>query len=150
MNADASRDGIHSGGQRVVGAELTRRIIGAFFDVYNDLGIGFLESVYRRAMALTLRDAGLVAEEEASIEVAYRGRALGFFRADLVVEGSVIRELKAARRLEDLHERHLLNYLRATDLDVGLLLNFGPRPSFRRLAFRNDHKRRGSIRVDLR
>ena len=125
-----------------VGPELTRRIIGAFFDVYNDLGVGFLESVYRRAMAFALRDAGLAAEEEVPIEVMLRGRVLGCFRADLLVERSVILELKAVRAVEQLHEKQLLNYLRATDLEVGLLLNFGPRPSFRRLAFRNDRKRR--------
>jgi GxxExxY protein len=112
-----------------------------FFDVYNDLGVGFLESVYRRAMHFALRDAGLVAEEEVPIEVRLRGRVLGCFRADLLVERSVILELKAARNVEQLHERQLLNYLRATDVEVGLLLNFGPRPSFRRLAFRNDRKR---------
>lgn len=124
-----------------MGAALTGRIIGVFFDVYNDLGIGYLESVYRRGMAFALRDADLLADEEVPIEVTSRGRVLGFFRADLVVEHSVILELKAVRAVEELHERQLLNYLRATDIEVGLLLNFGPRPSFRRLAFRNDRKR---------
>ena len=142
MNADHTRVPSEWAAPESVSAALTRRVIGVFFDVYNDLGVGFLESVYRRAMAHGLRDVGIAAEEEVPIDVTFRGRVLGCFRADIVVERAVILELKAVRSVEQLHERQLLNYLRATDIEVGLLLNFGARPSFRRLAFRNDRKRR--------
>jgi GxxExxY protein len=120
--------------------ELTRRIIGVFFDVYNELGFGFLESVYREAMAIALRDAGLVAKKEFGFEAFFRGQVVGGFKADLLVSGSVIVELKAVRTLDSSHEAQTLNYLRAGVLEVALLLNFGPRPQVRRLAFSNHRK----------
>lgn len=126
-------------------AELTGRIIGAFYDVYNELGYGFLESVYANALCLTLRNAGLVAEQEKAVRVWFHGVLVGEFRADVVVDGRVILEVKAARNLDSSHEAQLLNYLRATEIEVGLLLNFGPRPDFKRLAFANERKKvRGS------
>ena len=124
-------------------ASLTERILGVFFDVYNDLRGGYLESVYQQAMAIALADVGLAVEREAPIEVLFRGRAVGTFRADLVVERVVLIETKAARTLDGAHERQILNYLRATDREVGLLVNFGPRPTFRRFVYRNDRKSRG-------
>jgi GxxExxY protein len=127
----------------VLHAALTEKVIGVFFDVYNDLGGGYLECVYQQSMAIALSDAGLAVEREAPIEVRYRGRRVGTFRADLVVEQLVLIETKAARALEDAHARQVLNYLRATDLEVGLLVNFGPRPTFRRWVYRNDRKRQG-------
>jgi GxxExxY protein len=128
----------------VLHGSLTETVIGIFFDVYNELGGGYLESVYQRSMAIALTDAGLAVEREAPIEVLFRGRAVGTFRADLVVERVVLIETKAARGLDVGHERQILNYLRATDLEVGLLVNFGPRPTFRRWVYRNDRKRQGS------
>lgn len=125
--------------------EVTERIIGVFFDVYNELGSGFLESVYVEALALALGEAGLSVEREMLLTVCFRSRIVGRFRADLVVNGAVLVEAKACPRLHSAHEAQVLNYLRATVLEVGLLLNFGHRPHFRRLLFDNyrktDHKK---------
>jgi GxxExxY protein len=118
--------------------ELTRRIIGVFYEVYNELGHGFLEFVYEAAIAL--REAGLKAETQVPIAVYFRGNRVGDFRADLMVENAVLLELKAARALGSSHEAQLLNYLRATEIEVGLLLNFGIKPEFKRLAFDNERK----------
>ena len=120
--------------------ELTEKIIGVFYDVYNELGHGFLESVYEAAMAIALAEADLDVERQHPIPVWFRGQQVGDFRADLLVEKAVILEFKAARALEPSHEAQLLNYLRATPIEVGLLLNFGPEPQFKRLAFDNDRK----------
>ena len=125
--------------------ELTRNIIGVFYEVYNELGHGFLESVYANAMALALREAGFDARQQAPITVMFRGEIVGDFRADLLVENAVMIELKAAKALEGAHEAQLLNYLRATDIEVGMLLNFGPKPEFKRLAFDNRRKHRPQI-----
>ena len=119
---------------------LTRRIIKAFFEVYNELGSGFLEAVYREAMTLVLEEAGLQVEKEFGIRAHFRGRVIGGFKADLLVNGSVIVELKAVRALEPVHEAQTLNYLRAGVLEVALLLNFGPKPQIRRLAYSNVRK----------
>ena len=121
--------------------ELTRRIIGVFYEVYNELGQGFLESVYEAAMLIALREAGLKAETQVPIAVYFRGSRVGDFRADLMVENAVLLELKAARALDSSHEAQLLNYLRATEIEVGLLLNFGIKPEFKRLAFDNERKK---------
>jgi GxxExxY protein len=131
MNADA---------RRYKHEEVTRVAIGVFFEVYNELGYGFLESVYREAMVIALRAAGLTIEKELSLRVRFRDRVIGEFRIDLLVSGSVILELKAVRSLEASHEAQLLNYLRASVLEVGLLLNFGPKPQVKRLAFSNWRK----------
>src|SRR5262249_34847533 len=115
--------------------ELTGKIIKVFYDVYNELGYGFLESVYQNAMVLALRAAGLQAEAQKPIEVWFRGAQVGEFAADILVESLVMLELKAARTLDSSHEAQLLNYLRATNVDVGLLLNFGPKPQLKRFVF---------------
>ena len=114
-------------------SEITDAIIGAFYEVYRELGQGFLESVYREAMVIALRERGLSAEREKTVKVTFRNQTIGVFRTDLVVGDSVIVELKCARALDNNHEAQLLNYLRATEFKVGLLLNFGTRPQFRRL-----------------
>lgn len=114
-------------------AEVTEGIIGAFCEVYNELGHGFLESVYREAMIIALRAHGFSVEREKTVTVRFRNKEIGFFRADLVVNSVVIVELKCARALDSNHEAQLLNYLRATEFQVGLLLNFGNRPHFRRM-----------------
>jgi GxxExxY protein len=141
MNADTASS-TSRGSDRGRDGGFTHKIIGVFFDVYNELGAGFLESVYQTAMAMALEDAGLHCELEKPISVLFRGRPAGTFRADLVVERTVLLELKAARSIDEAFERQLLNYLRATDLEVGLLLNFGPKPGFRRLAYDNQRKHR--------
>jgi GxxExxY protein len=120
----------------------TRRIIGVFFEVYNELGIGFLESVYVEALGLALREAGLSVQREMPLSVAFRGTIVGRFRADMIVNGRVLVEVKAFPKVLPAHEAQILNYLRATVLEVGLLLNFGSRPQFRRFLFDNILKRR--------
>ena len=119
---------------------LTRNIIGVFYDVYNELGAGFLESVYQKSLALALESAGFKVCSRVDIPVWFRGQQVGQFEADLLVENCVLLELKAARALDPAHEAQLLNYLRATNIEVGLLLNFGPRPVIKRLAYDNVRK----------
>ena len=122
-------------------ADVTDKILHAFFTkVYPKLGYGFLERVYENALALELRRVGLKVEQQARIEVYYDGVVLGEYFADLLVDGAVIVELKAIQRLGPEEEAQLLNYLRATPYEVGLLLNFGPRPDFRRKVFDNANK----------
>ena len=122
-------------------SNLTDKIIGVFYDVYNELGHGFLESTYSEAMALALTESGLANAREVPVPVWFRGRKVGQYFADLVVESNVLLELKATRTLESAHEAQLLHYLRSTEIEVGLLFNFGPRPQFRRLLFDNQRKK---------
>ncbi|MFY2764617.1 GxxExxY protein [Arenimonas sp. MALMAid1274] len=122
---DADKGGLVEGA-------LSDAVIGAFFDVYNELGPGFLESVYENSMAIALREAGLAVVQQAGIQVRYRGRVVGEYRADLLVEGRMMVEIKAASTLAPGHDAQLINYLKASGLVVGLLLNFGPRPQFKR------------------
>jgi GxxExxY protein len=121
-------------------SELTDKIIGVFYDVYNELGYGFLESTYAETMVIALSQSGLSAEREVPVPVWFRGQKVGQYFADILVENAVLLELKAARNLESAHEAQLLHYLRATESEVGLLLNFGQRPQFRRLLFDNLRK----------
>ena len=118
--------------------DLTQKSIGAFYEVYNRLGYGFLEKVYENALCIELKRAGLEYSQQVPIEVRYRGEVVGEYFADLVVADSVIVEIKAARTLTPNHEAQLLNYLKATDFEVGLLLNFGRRAEFVRKVFAND------------
>ena len=122
-------------------AGLTEQIIGVFYDVYNELGYGFLESVYEESLVIALRESGLGVERQLSIPVWFRGHEVGKFRGDILVEGTVLLELKSARILEAAHEAQLLHYLKSTEIEVGLLLNFGSRPQFRRLLFDNPRKK---------
>ncbi len=126
--------------------ELTGRIIGAFYDVYNELGHGFVESVYERALADALSARHLQVDQQTRISVWLHGRKIGYFRADLVVADAVILELKARPNLERQHEAQLLNLLRATRFEVGLLLNFGPQPQLKRLIFSNKRKQDADLR----
>jgi len=107
------------------------------FDVYNEVGFGFVESVYQEAMTYSLEFLGLKVEKEFCLEARFRGHLVGSFKADLLVNGCAIVELKAVRALAPVHEAQALNYLRAGVLEVGLLLNFGPKPQLKRLAFSN-------------
>ena len=122
--------------------EITRRIVGVFFEVYGELGYGYLESIYKAAMAIALREGGLQVHPEIELEAVFRGRPIGTFRGDLLIENVVLVELKAARAVDSTHIAQLLNYLRCTALETGLILNFGPRPQIRRLIFTNDRKSR--------
>jgi GxxExxY protein len=122
-------------------AELTDKIIGVFYDVYNELGHGFLESTYEEALAMALEESALKVARQVPVPVWFRGRRVGQYFADMLVENAVLLELKTARNLESAHEAQLLHYLRATEVEVGLLLNFGLRPQFRRLLFDNERKK---------
>ncbi|MGA9565901.1 MAG: GxxExxY protein [Candidatus Korobacteraceae bacterium] len=122
-------------------SKLTEAIIGTFYDVYNELGHGFLESVYREAMIVALKQKGLAVDREKAVEIRFRGEVVGLFRTDLVVAERVIVELKCARTIDSNHEAQLLNYLKATPYGVGLLLNFGNRPHFRRMVLETARKR---------
>ena len=121
--------------------ELTYKIIGVFYDVYNELGHGFLESVYQKSLGLALQEAGLDVRWPIAIPVWFRGQQVGHYEGDMLVETKVLLELKAVRTLDGSHHAQLLNYLRATEIEVGLLLNFGVRPEFKRLVFDNLRKR---------
>ena len=105
--------------------ELTDRIIGICFQVMNELGVGFVESVYHRALVIALREAGLQFASQAAFTVNFRGHAVGEFRADLVVEGSVLLELKSVAKVLPEHKAQTINYLKASGLKVALLINFG-------------------------
>ncbi len=122
-------------------ADITDKILKAFFTkVYRRLGYGFLEKVYVNALAIELRRMGMKVAEQVRILVYYDGIVVGEYYADLVVEDLVIVECKAIKQLDDDDEAQLLNYLRATPYEVGLLLNFGPKPDFRRKAYDNANK----------
>ncbi|MDW8241532.1 MAG: GxxExxY protein, partial [Acidobacteriota bacterium] len=116
--------------------ELTEKIIAACIEVSNELGSGFLESVYERALLIALAEKGLTAQAQVPLQVVFRGHVVGEFYADILVERRVVIELKAAKALTSEHEAQLLNYLKATGIKVGLLVNFGkPRLEWRRLVF---------------
>ncbi len=118
-------------------SDLTDKIIKAFYKVYNILGYGFLEKVYENALFIELNEMGLYVEKQRSITVYYEGAEIGEYYADLIVENSVIIELKAAESLCEEHEFQLINYLKATEIEVGLLLNFGKKPELKRKVFSN-------------
>ena len=120
--------------------EVTGKIIGVFYQVYDELGHGFLESVYQKSLGIALREAGLNVCWPVAIPVWFRGNQVGHFEGDMLVERCVLLELKAVRALDGSHQAQLLNYLRATEIEVGLLLNFGVRPEFKRLLFDNPRK----------
>ena len=120
--------------------ELTKEIIGTFYDVYNMLGYGFLEKVYENALAIELGIRGFQVEQQKPIAIHFRNQIIGEYFADILVNGLIILELKATRTLVKDHEAQLLNYLKATPYEVGLLLNFGPQPSYKRKAFSNHNK----------
>ena len=119
---------------------MTEKVIGAFFKVYNRLGYGFAEKVYENSFAIELRKLGLQVEQQKSITVYYEEYNVGEYFADILVNGTVILELKAVRRLLDEHEAQLLNYLKATTIEVGLLLNFEPKAEYRRKVYDNELK----------
>lgn len=117
--------------------ELTAPIIAAFYEVHHKLGHGFLEAVYERAMCIALSNRGLAVERQVPVAVHYDDHVVGEFLADLRVENRVMVELKACRALDSVHEAQLINYLRASSIEVGLLLNFSTKPVFRRLVLMN-------------
>ena len=120
-------------------AELTNKIISSFFKVYNTLGYGFLEKVYENALVVELKRAGLNVLQQQNIKVYYENQVVGNYFADIIAD-QVILEIKSAEGLREENKAHLINYLKATDKEVGLLLNFGRTPEFKRVIFTNDRK----------
>ncbi|MXN90540.1 GxxExxY protein [Flavobacterium sp. Sd200] len=120
--------------------ELTSEILKAFYDVYNELGYGFLERVYQNAMFYELKSRGLEVEAQRKITVYYKDLPVGDYFADIIVNDVVILELKACDYLTEEFEHQIINYLRSTDCEVGLLLNFGKKPEFIRKVFENKNK----------
>lgn len=129
--------------------ELTREIIGVFYEVYNTLGFGFLESIYKRAMEIALRRRGHAVEREFPVEILFDGEQIGFHRIDMFVARRVVVEVKATHRLIYADKLQLMNYLTAMNLDVGLLLHFGPRPEFKRVlgGWRPEQRRHRATRL---
>ena len=121
-------------------AELTGKILGAFFQAYKELGYGFSEKVYENALTLLLRELGLRVEQQVPITVYFQGQIVGQYVADIIVNGVVLLELKAVRSLVDQHSAQMLNYLKSTEIEVGLLLNFGPKAEFKRKVYDNERK----------
>ena len=115
--------------------DTTEKIIGCFYDVYNELGPGYLESVYQNSLEIVFRDRNIANAREASLVVTFRGQSVGEFRADFLVEGNIIVELKAIQALLPVHDAQLINYLKVTGLSVGLLLNFGAKAQVKRKVF---------------
>jgi len=121
-------------------SKLTEKIIGVFYDVYNHFGPGFLEAVYQRSMQIALHESGIKADIEVSIPVFFHEQNVGEFRADLIVEETVLLELKVARSIDPAHEAQVIHYLRSTRLEVGLLFNFGAKAEFKRVYLANSNK----------
>lgn len=117
--------------------ELTEVIIKCFYEVYNVLGYGFLEKVYKNALLIELRSHGLNCTSEGRVNVMYKGHIVGSYNADITVNNIVVIEVKTCETMCKGHESQLINYLRSTDKEVGLLLNFGIRPEFKRKVFTN-------------
>jgi GxxExxY protein len=121
-----------NGIEKLLEKSLSGRVIGAFYKVYNTLGYGFLENVYTMALCMEFSKLGIAFQREVSVPVYYDGQVIGLYRADIVVEQRLLLEVKSCAAIGEADIRQLLNYLRATDLKVGLLLHFGPKPAFHR------------------
>ncbi len=122
--------------------DITKKILKAYYKVYNTLGYGFLEKVYQKALLIELKRMGLESKEEVPIKVYYEGEKVGDYRVDIIVDNLVIIENKAQEVLAEENEFQLINYLKATNIEIGLLLNFGKAPEFKRKIFTNDRKSR--------
>lgn len=131
---------------KILHSDITEKIIEAFYKVYNTLGYGFLEKVYENAMRIELKRMEMKVDVQKNIKVHYTGYEVGDYYADLIVNDLVILELKAAEALCKEHEAQLVNYLKATNIEVGLLLNFGKKPEFKRKIFMNQNKKSAEIR----
>ena len=121
-------------------SEITEQILKTYFKVYNKLGYGFLEKVYENAMMIELKRLDLICEKQKSLNVSYDGLIIGEYYADIIVNERVIIELKAAENLCPEHEYQLVNYLKASEIEVGILLNFGKRPEFKRRVLTAEYK----------
>lgn len=127
-------------GTQYISSKTTEIIIKSYYAVYNALGYGFLEKVYKNALYYELKLHGLECKVEHPIKVYYDGRIVGEYFADIIVDDTIILELKACESLREEHELQLVNYLKATDIEIGLLLNFGKKPEVKRKIFTNDRK----------
>jgi GxxExxY protein len=132
MNTNDSDQVQGSSSRVIVERDLSHVIVGCFFDVYNELGYGFIELLYARALEITMRQRGLRVDREYPITVMFRGQQIGFHRIDMVVERRVIVEIKSTERLAESSRRQLRNYVKALGVDLGILLHFGPAPKFYR------------------
>jgi len=121
--------------------KMTDEIIKTFYDVYNELGCGFLEKVYQNALYIELKSRGFKVEAQKQIKVNYKSCIVGEYYADLIINDTIILELKVSEFIIPDHEFQLINYLKATNIEVGLLLNFGIKPEFRRKVFENNRKK---------
>lgn len=121
--------------RQLIHRELTHEIIGSFFDVYNTFGYGFLETPYVNALMFELQARNLHVQRETPIDLMYKGRKVGLYKADMIVEGKVLVETKASAALSQADNRQVFNYLRASKLSVGLLLHFGPSPGHKRFVW---------------
>ena len=131
---------MHSFNQNTKHTELTEKIIKIFYKVYNKLGYGFLEKIYEKALVIELKKEDIPVIPQSPIKVIYDDEIIGEYFADLLVEDKIIVEIKATKNFVPEHEAQLLNYLKATDIEVGLLLNFGPKPQIKRKSFDNQRK----------
>lgn len=141
MNADKNDQKSDTKYSPLLHGELTERILGAYYAVYNSLGYGFLEKVYENALKFELEDAGIRVEQQMPIKVSYRGRVAGEYFADLCVDDKIVVELTSVEKLNPIHRSQLHNYLKSTNYEVGLLLNFGPKPEFERRIHENKDPR---------
>lgn len=121
-------------------SETTQIINQAFYTVYNTLGFGFLEKVYERAMLIELKNAGLQCAQQQLVKVYYKGEQIGHYYADIIIENKIIIGLKAVEALCEEHEAQLVNYLRVSKIEVGVLLNFGKKPQHKRRVLTNEYK----------
>ena len=119
---------------------ITEDILKVYYDIYNQLGYGFLEKVYQNAMFFELRNKGYDVKAQSPIKVYLKGQLIGEYYADLIIDNKIIVELKACELLMSVHIAQLMNYLKATEVEVGLLLNFGEEPEFKRIIYTNDRK----------
>ena len=133
MHPDHSEAVRDSSRRPLVEEETSGEIIGAFYHVYNVLGFGFLEGIYKQALEIALRRRGLVVDREVPIKIFFDGECVGLHRADMLVQRRVVVEIKASHTLADASKRQLLNYVTAMNLELGLLLHFGPRASYYRV-----------------
>jgi GxxExxY protein len=132
-NAEEAERAELRGETQLLHGDLSHAIIGAFYSVYSELGFGFLEAVYANALTILLKRAGLAVERQVAFEIRFHGQSVGLYKADLVVESRIVVEIKASRCLIPQHASQLLNYLKASKLQVGVLLNFGERAEFKRV-----------------
>lgn len=130
--------------------DITDTVLKSFYEVYNELGDGFLESVYENALDIVLKEQGLSVERQKGLSVFFRGKNIGDFKTDLLINKKILIELKAVRSIDPAHEAQLINYLKASDIEVGLLLNFGRKPEFKRFVFSNNKKIKKQISVNPR